>query len=129
MRPTVRQARGQGAARRSQEALMSDAKHPSHPKPHLHSLNQAVGAYATRKLAASKPADLVAQFRQQGIGSLEDLAAAIVEQANGAVRGTLADPEYYPVCYKFTTAKPNLGDISQVELQQFTQFVEKQEIG
>jgi hypothetical protein len=108
---------------------MSDNKEVARPKQHLHSINQAVGAYASRKLAASKPADLVAQFRQQGIGSLDDLAVAIVEQANSAVRGTLVDPEYYPVCYKFTTAKPNFGEISQAELQQFVQFVERAEIG
>ncbi len=99
---------------------MTDSKHS---KKQLHSLDEAVGVLATRKLAAAQPADLVAQFKKQGIGSLDDLAKAIVEQAAGAVRGNAYDPEVFPVCYKFTTARPHFGDISQEDLQQLVDLV------
>jgi hypothetical protein len=100
---------------------MSEHKHS--PK-HLHSLDQAVGVLATQKLAAAQPADLVAQFKKQGIGSLDDLAKAIVEQAAGAVRGNAYDAEFFPVCYKFTTARPHFGEISQEDLKQLVDLVQ-----
>ena len=90
----------------------------------LHSLDQAVAVHATRKLAATKPEDLVAQLRAQGIGNIEDLAKTIVSHAAGAVRSNAFDPEYFPVCYKFTTARPHFGDISQEELQGFIREVQ-----
>ena len=95
----------------------------------IHSLDQAVAVHATRKLAATKPQDLVAELRAQGIGTIEDLAKVIVSHAAGAVRGNAYDAEYFPVCYKFTTARPHFGDISREELQGLVREIEAGGVG
>jgi hypothetical protein len=72
------------------------------------SLDNAVGGAALKKLAAKKPEQLLAEFKEQGITSLEDLAKDIVASAKSASRagGVAFDDEIFGVCYKFTSYRP-----------------------
>lgn len=76
------------------------------------SLDQAIAKAAVTKLASKSPDQVLKEFREQGIGSLEDLAKLVVQTAKSASRGSAVafDPELFPVCYKFTTARPRLSD-------------------
>jgi len=81
-------------------------------KEKAQSLDHAVRVHAAKKLASSKPEHILAQLRRHGIGSLEDLAAKVVENASRAVQsggGLSYDDEIPMVCYKFSTFRPVVG--------------------
>ncbi len=80
-------------------------------------LEQAVRAAAVKNIASKSTDQILREFRDQGIGSLEDLAKNIVTSAKSAGRSSAAfDDEIFGVCYKFTTYRPHFSnqDITNV---------------
>jgi hypothetical protein len=76
-----------------------------------------VRTLAAKKLASSKPADILAQLKRHGIGNLEGLAAKVVENASHAVRSGGAasyDDDIPMVCYKFSSYRP-VVDLQELE--------------
>jgi hypothetical protein len=76
------------------------------------SLDHAVRLLAARKLASSKPEQILAQLRKHGIGNLEELAAKVVENASRAVQSGASasyDDDIPMVCYKFSSYRPVVG--------------------
>ncbi len=81
------------------------------------SLDHAVRVLAAKKLASSKPEQILAQLKRNGIGSLDDLAAKVVENATRSVQGGASasyDDDIPMICYKFSTFRPVLG-VSELE--------------
>lgn len=78
------------------------------------SLEQAHSSAALKTIASKSVDQLVKEFREQGIGSIEDLAKAVITTAKSGSRGlgsaAAFDPELFPICYKFTTARPPFND-------------------
>jgi hypothetical protein len=99
-------------------------------KVKVHSLDQAVSIHATRRLAGSKPDQLLAQLKQQGIGNLEDLVHQVIANAATVSRGSLGalDDDVPMVCYKFTSFRPVFNTVTPEELNQFVGEV-RSEIG
>jgi hypothetical protein len=83
------------------------------------SLEAAHSSTALKTIASKSVDQVVKELREQGIGSLEDLAKAVVSTAKSASRGSAVafDPEMFPVCYKFTTARPHFSD---ADIKNFT---------
>lgn len=82
------------------------------------SLDHAVRVLAAKKLASSKPDQILAQLRKHGIGDLETLAAKVVENASRAVQGATSaayDDDIPMVCYRFSSYRPV---VSVPELEQ-----------
>lgn len=77
---------------------------------------QALSHAALQTLSEMKVGDFVAQLRQRGITSLEDLAKASIGAAHSGISGGVAaiDPEDFPVCYKFTV-RPHIGSPSDLD--------------
>jgi len=75
------------------------------------SLDHAVRLLAAKKLASSKPEQILAQLQRQGIGSLEDLARKVVDNAASVVQSASAsyDDDIPMVCYKFSSYRPVVG--------------------
>jgi len=87
-------------------------------KDKVQSLDHAVRTLAARKLASSQPEQILAQLKRHGIGSLEDLAAKVVENASRSVQsGSSAsfEDDIPMICYKFTSFRPV---VSVQELEQ-----------
>ncbi len=62
-------------------------------------LEQAVRAAAVKNIASKSTDQILREFRDQGIGSLEDLAKNIVTSAKSAGRSSAAfDDEIFGVC-------------------------------
>ncbi|HMH41894.1 MAG TPA: hypothetical protein VK557_00300 [Pyrinomonadaceae bacterium] len=80
------------------------------------SLEQSIRAAAVKNLASKSTAQILREFKDQGITSLEDLAKNIVTSAKGAGASAAFDDEIFGVCYKFTTYRPHFGtkDITNV---------------
>ena len=81
------------------------------------SLEQAIRTAAVKNLASKSTNQILREFKDQGIGSLEDLAKNIVTSAKSAGRSSAAfDEEIFGVCYKFTTYRPHFNnqDITNV---------------
>ena len=78
-------------------------------------LNKAISEAALKKIASKSPDHFVKQLKEQGIGSLEDLAKALIETASSGLGSRIAwDPEDFPICYKFTSYRPHF-DPTQLE--------------
>jgi hypothetical protein len=76
------------------------------------SLDHAVRVLAANKLASSKPEHILAQLKKHGIGTLEQLAAKVVENASRAVQGASSaayDDDIPMVCYRFSSYRPVVG--------------------
>jgi hypothetical protein len=75
------------------------------------SLDHAVRLLAAKKLASSKPEQILAQLQRQGIGSLEDLARKVVDNAASVVQSASAsyDDDIPMICYKFSSFRPVVG--------------------
>src|ERR1700694_948473 len=102
----------------NQSARRSDIQEAVMAKDKVQSLDHAVRTLAARKLASSKPEQILAQLRRHGIGSLEDLAAKVVENASRSVQsGSSAsfEDDIPMICYKFTSFRPV---VSVQELEQ-----------
>src|SRR4051812_11507028 len=70
-------------------------------------LGDAISKAALRKISKKTTGQFVAELREQGISSLEDLANAVISTAKaGAGRTVAFDAEDFPICYKFTTMRP-----------------------
>lgn len=70
-------------------------------------LGDAISKVALTKISKKSSTQFVAELREQGITSLEDLANAVISAAKSGLGSTVAfDPEDYPICYKFTTYRP-----------------------
>ena len=81
------------------------------------SLEQAIRTAAVKNLASKSTNQILREFKDQGIGSLEDLAKNIVTSAKSAGRSSAAfDEEIFGICYKFTTYRPHFTnqDITNV---------------
>jgi hypothetical protein len=78
----------------------------------VRTLDQAVRISAAQRLAGSKPEQILSQLKRHGIGNLEDLARAVVENAAKAVQGGVSaayDDDVPMVCYKFSSFRPVVG--------------------
>jgi hypothetical protein len=87
-------------------------------------LNRAISEAALKKISRKSPDHFVKQLKEQGIGSLEDLAKALIETASSGLQSAIAwDPEDFPICYKFTTYRPRFDPtkleniVSQIDQQ------------
>ena len=70
-------------------------------------LGNAISNVALKKISKKSSTQFVAELREQGITSLEDLASAVISAAKSGLGGTVAfDPEDFPICYKFTSYRP-----------------------
>jgi hypothetical protein len=79
-------------------------------------LSSAVSKAALKKISTKSSEQFVADLKEQGINSLEDLANVLITTARSGSRSGLAfDPEDFPICYKFTTYRPRFD---QRELQE-----------
>jgi hypothetical protein len=87
------------------------------------SLDAGIKALALKKLSKATAADFLAEFKKQGITSLEDLAkqaAATAQRGGGA--GIAADWEDFLICYKFTMVRPHFDpDLLDKTLKQVDQ--------
>jgi hypothetical protein len=73
----------------------------------METLNMAISHAALKKIADKSPESFVTQLKEQGIGSLEDLAKSMIETARSGSRSGIAfDDEWFGICYKFTTYRP-----------------------
>jgi len=87
-------------------------------KAKAQSLDHAVRTLAAEKLASSKPEHILAQLKRHGIGSLDDLAAKVVENAARSVQSGASasyDDDIPMICYKFSTFRPviTVGELEQ----------------
>jgi hypothetical protein len=73
------------------------------------SLEHAISNAALQKLAKKTPAEFLREFKEQGIGSLEDLVNKTLESVRAlAQSGNVAfSDEIIGVCYKFTSYRPH----------------------
>ena len=81
------------------------------------SIEQAIRTAAVKDLASKSTNQILREFKDQGIGTLEDLAKNIVSSAKSEGRSSAAfDEEIFGVCYKFTTYRPHFTnqDITNV---------------
>jgi hypothetical protein len=88
--------------------------------PRKSSLDAGISALALKKLSKATAEDFMAEFKKQGITSLEDLAkqTAAVAQLAGK-QGVAIDWEDHGICYKFTMVRPHFdpGALEQVLAQ------------
>jgi len=85
--------------------------------PKKTSLDAGISALALKKLSKATAQDFLAEFKRQGITSLEDLAKQTAAMARVAGRGGVAiDWEDHGICYKFTTFRPHFdpGALNEV---------------
>jgi hypothetical protein len=94
-------------------------------KAAIHSLDQAVGAFAQQKLSGLKAEDLLRDLHKQGIGNLEDLVKKTVEAVHaGSQRGGFAlDDDLIHYCYKFTTYRPHFDPQDGREFGEFLKTI------
>ena len=59
-------------------------------KQTVNSLDGAVRSYAQQKLMRMDEQELLASFKEQGVGSMEDLARVLVAHMQAAGRGSVA---------------------------------------
>jgi len=87
-------------------------------------LNAAVSKAALTKISKKTSDQFVADLKEQGITSLEDLAQAVIVSARSGLRSGLAfDPEDFPICYKFTSYRPRFD---QRVLREITELVQQE---
>lgn len=88
------------------------------------SVEQAVSRVAIEKIASKSTADILKELKDQGIGSLDDLAKALVTSAKSASKSGVAafDDEIFGVCYKFTTYRPRF---SAADIRTITENLEE----
>lgn len=79
--------------------------------PTSRSVEQALSQVAIEKIAKKTKSDILRELKNQGIGSLDDLATAVVKSAQSAAKSGVAafDDEIFGICYKFTTYRPVFG--------------------
>jgi hypothetical protein len=89
-------------------------------------LDNGISALALKRLSKATPEDFLAEFKKQGITSLEDLAkqTAAIAQLSGK-QGIAADWEDYGICYKFTMVRPKFdqGALKEILAQIETKFI------
>jgi hypothetical protein len=87
-------------------------------------LNKAISEAALKKITSKSTDHFVEQLKEQGIGSLEDLAKALIETARSGLHSGIAfDPEDFPICYKFTTYRPRFD---QTKLENIVSQIDQQ---
>jgi hypothetical protein len=88
------------------------------PKPTSGSLNHALNNAAIHRVARTKPEDMLADLKKQGVHSLEELVQKTLEVARATASNASAalDDEVLPYCYKFTSYRPHFSeqDISEI---------------
>jgi hypothetical protein len=86
------------------------------PSKSVVSLEQGIRTLALKKLSKTTKEQFLAEFKNQGINSLDDLVVQTLKTAGAASKAGIWDEEDRGICYKFTMWRPHFdpGNLKEV---------------